>query len=84
MRRFAASSRAVLAVSLHATTDEVRDYLCPVNRRWPLAELITTLEHLFPRSSRSHHVLIEVLLGSGLGVSACAALSWWHVLGLLR
>ena len=29
-----------LAVSLHATTDALRDELVPVNRRWPLAELI--------------------------------------------
>jgi 23S rRNA (adenine2503-C2)-methyltransferase len=29
-----------LAVSLHATTDELRSQLMPVNRRWPLAELL--------------------------------------------
>jgi 23S rRNA (adenine2503-C2)-methyltransferase len=29
-----------LAVSLHATTDELRDRLAPVNRRWPIRELI--------------------------------------------
>ena len=29
-----------LAVSLHATTDALRDQLVPLNRRWPLAELI--------------------------------------------
>ena len=29
-----------LAVSLHATTDEVRDQLIPLNRRFPLAELL--------------------------------------------
>jgi 23S rRNA (adenine2503-C2)-methyltransferase len=29
-----------LAVSLHATTDEVRDRLVPVNRRWPIRELL--------------------------------------------
>ena len=33
LRAFAAASRAVLAVSLHATTDEVRDWVCPINRR---------------------------------------------------
>lgn len=36
MRRFAAASRAVMAVSLHATTDEVRDWIVPVNRRYGL------------------------------------------------
>jgi adenine C2-methylase RlmN of 23S rRNA A2503 and tRNA A37 len=29
-----------LAVSLHATTDELRDRLVPVNKRWPLRELL--------------------------------------------
>jgi adenine C2-methylase RlmN of 23S rRNA A2503 and tRNA A37 len=29
-----------LAVSLNATTDAVRDRLMPVNRRWPLRELL--------------------------------------------
>ena len=29
-----------LAVSLHAVTDEVRDEIVPLNRRWPIAELL--------------------------------------------
>jgi len=29
-----------LALSLHATTDEVRDRLMPVNRRWPIADVL--------------------------------------------
>jgi 23S rRNA (adenine2503-C2)-methyltransferase len=29
-----------LAISLHAARDELRDYLVPINRRYPLAELI--------------------------------------------
>jgi len=29
-----------LAVSLHATTDELRDELVPVNRRWPIREVL--------------------------------------------
>ncbi len=29
-----------LAISLHATTDELRSELMPVNRRWPLEELL--------------------------------------------
>jgi len=36
MRQFAAASKAVMAVSLHATTDEVRDWIVPVNRKWGL------------------------------------------------
>ncbi len=29
-----------LAISLHATTDELRDQLVPVNKRWPIRELL--------------------------------------------
>jgi 23S rRNA (adenine2503-C2)-methyltransferase len=35
-----------LAVSLHATTDAVRDRLVPLNRRFPLRELLATLGRL--------------------------------------
>ena len=35
-----------IAVSLHATTDDVRDRLVPLNRRFPLNELLATLRGL--------------------------------------
>jgi 23S rRNA (adenine2503-C2)-methyltransferase len=35
-----------IAVSLHATTDDVRDRLVPLNRRFPLKELLATLRGL--------------------------------------
>ena len=41
IRKLAASDLGVnLAVSLTATTDAVRDQIMPINRRWPIAELI--------------------------------------------
>lgn len=43
---------ASLAISLHAVTDEVRDKLIPVNRRYPLAQLSETLRTHFPRASK--------------------------------
>ena len=33
-----------LAVSLHGATDEVRDQIMPVNKKWPLSQLIPALE----------------------------------------
>jgi 23S rRNA (adenine2503-C2)-methyltransferase len=41
-----------LAVSLHAPTDAVRDELVPLNRRFPLAELMETLRSLETVSAR--------------------------------
>lgn len=41
IKRYADEGRQTpLAVSLHAATDEERDSLIPVNRRWPIADLI--------------------------------------------
>jgi 23S rRNA (adenine2503-C2)-methyltransferase len=42
MRRLAGEGLSVtLAVSLHAPDDELRDRLVPVNRRWPVAEVLS-------------------------------------------
>ncbi len=41
-----------LAISLHAATDEARSALLPVNRRWPLADLIDACRHYFDRTGR--------------------------------
>jgi 23S rRNA (adenine2503-C2)-methyltransferase len=54
-----------LAVSLHATTDEVRDQLVPINRRFPLAELLGTLRGL-PSLSPRHPVFFEYTLIEGV------------------
>ena len=43
IRRLTAEGLQVrLAVSLHAPDDELRDELVPVNRRWPVAEVLET------------------------------------------
>jgi 23S rRNA (adenine2503-C2)-methyltransferase len=54
-----------LAVSLHATTDAVRDELVPINRRFPLAMLLETLRGL-PRISRRHPIFFEYTLMEGI------------------
>jgi 23S rRNA (adenine2503-C2)-methyltransferase len=38
--KLAAETEVKLAVSLNATTDAQRDALMPINRRWPIAELL--------------------------------------------
>ena len=40
MKKLMEETHVNLAVSLHATTDEIRSQLMPVNRKYPLAELI--------------------------------------------
>jgi adenine C2-methylase RlmN of 23S rRNA A2503 and tRNA A37 len=48
LRQLRASGKAKLAVSLHATTDEVRSWIVPTNRKHPLNELIGALRELYP------------------------------------
>jgi 23S rRNA (adenine2503-C2)-methyltransferase len=54
-----------LAVSLHATTDAVRDELVPLNRRFPLRALLGTLASL-PELSRRRPVFFEYTLMEGV------------------
>src|SRR5262245_8327323 len=49
-----------LALSLHATTDELRDRLVPLNQRWPLAELLAATREYGRRTGR--RVTIEYTL----------------------
>ncbi|PIE19361.1 MAG: 23S rRNA (adenine(2503)-C(2))-methyltransferase RlmN [Proteobacteria bacterium] len=53
-----------LAISLHATTDELRSRLMPINRRWPLRELLAALR-AFPLPRR-RRVTFEYMLLAGL------------------
>jgi 23S rRNA (adenine2503-C2)-methyltransferase len=54
-----------LAVSLHATTDAVRDRLVPLNRRHPLADLLGALR-AEPLVSKRRPVLFEYTLLDGV------------------
>jgi 23S rRNA (adenine2503-C2)-methyltransferase len=50
-----------LAVSLNASTDEVRDRVMPVNKRWPLRELLAACRR-FPLEPRKRITFEYVLL----------------------
>ena len=53
IRRYADEQRQTpLAVSLHAATDEERSRLLPVNRRWPLAELMEACRYYVAKTGR--------------------------------
>jgi len=40
----------MLAISFHGTTDEIRDKLVPINKRWPIADLVEALR-AYPKAS---------------------------------
>jgi 23S rRNA (adenine2503-C2)-methyltransferase len=55
----------MLAVSFHATTDEVRDRLVPINKRWPIAELLDALR-AYPKASNSERITFEYVMLKGV------------------
>jgi len=53
IRRYADEQRQTpLAVSLHAATDEERGRLLPVNRRWPIADLMDACRYYVEKTGR--------------------------------
>ncbi|HOA23514.1 MAG TPA: 23S rRNA (adenine(2503)-C(2))-methyltransferase RlmN [Aggregatilineales bacterium] len=53
IRRFADEGLQVrLAISLHAATDEERSALLPVNRRYPIKDLIDAVQYYIERTNR--------------------------------
>jgi 23S rRNA (adenine2503-C2)-methyltransferase len=51
----------LLAVSFHATTDEVRDQLVPINRKWNIGALLETLR-AYPKLSNSERITFEYVM----------------------
>jgi 23S rRNA (adenine2503-C2)-methyltransferase len=65
IRRLAAERLQVtLAVSLHAPNDELRSDLVPVNRRWPIGELIAASQDYVVATGR--RVTFEYVLMAGV------------------
>ncbi|MBN2740959.1 MAG: 23S rRNA (adenine(2503)-C(2))-methyltransferase RlmN [Rhodobacteraceae bacterium] len=58
----------LLAVSFHATTDEVRDRLVPINKRWNIETLLNTLRE-YPRLSNSERITFEYVMLKGVNDS---------------
>ena len=51
-----------LAVSLHAPNDALRDRLVPINRKYPLAELMATCRHYLDKAPRDFITFEYVML----------------------
>lgn len=75
IKKFLMHSNVELAVSLHATTDAIRNRITPINYKYNINSLISVLEEFFPKeltlSSSSYSkprnfVFIEYLMLNGL------------------
>jgi 23S rRNA (adenine2503-C2)-methyltransferase len=83
IRRAATEPVAVnLAVSIHAPDDELRDRLVPVNRTWPIAELLEAVRVYVAATRR--RVSFEYALMSGVNDSPAQGAALGRLLDRLR
>ncbi|XVF84967.1 hypothetical protein PTKIN_Ptkin17bG0081200 [Pterospermum kingtungense] len=68
LKRFLHESRCALAVSLNATTDEVRNWIMPINRKYKLAVLLETLREEL-QFRHNYKVLFEYVMLAGINDS---------------
>jgi len=68
-----------LAVSLNATTDDVRSHIMPINQKFPIAELLDAMRAYVDKHGRKH-ILIEYVLLGGVNDSLDDAKRLIHLL----
>ncbi|KAK9188931.1 hypothetical protein WN944_020336 [Citrus x changshan-huyou] len=68
LKQFLNESNCALAVSLNATTDEVRNWIMPINRKYKLGLLIETLREEL-RFKNNYKVLFEYVMLAGVNDS---------------
>ncbi|CUI45258.1 23S rRNA (adenine(2503)-C(2))-methyltransferase RlmN [Cognatishimia activa] len=58
----------LLAISFHATDDETRDVLVPINKKWNIDALLKALAE-YPRASNSERITFEYVMLDGVNDS---------------
>ncbi|MBL3559977.1 23S rRNA (adenine(2503)-C(2))-methyltransferase RlmN [Rhodovulum sulfidophilum] len=66
--RTGAEIGCMLAISLHATTDELRNKIVPINRKYSLAQLFEALR-AYPKLSNSERITFEYVMLKGVNDS---------------
>ncbi|MFZ3007733.1 MAG: 23S rRNA (adenine(2503)-C(2))-methyltransferase RlmN [Phenylobacterium sp.] len=67
-------TQAMLAISLHATNDPLRDVLVPLNKKYPIAQLIEGIR-AYPGLSNARRVTFEYVMLKGVNDSPAEALA---------
>ncbi len=62
----------MLAISLHAVRDDLRDVLVPLNRKYPLAELLAACR-AYPGASNARRITFEYVMLKGVNDSPAEA-----------
>lgn len=63
---------AMLAISLHATNDKLRDELVPLNKKYPIKELLDACR-AYPGASNSRRITFEYVMLKGVNDSPAEA-----------
>jgi 23S rRNA (adenine2503-C2)-methyltransferase len=61
-----------LAISLHAVTDELRDVIVPINRKYPIKELLEACR-TYPGASNARRITFEYVMLKGVNDSLAEA-----------
>ncbi len=61
-----------LAISLHAVEDDLRDEIMPINRKYPLVQLLEACRR-YPRASNARRITFEYVMLRGVNDSAADA-----------
>jgi 23S rRNA (adenine2503-C2)-methyltransferase len=72
IQRLGAETGAMLAISLHATNDSLRDELVPINRKYPIAELLDACR-AYPDLSNARRITFEYVMLKGVNDSDAEA-----------
>ena len=72
LRALGERTQAMLAISLHATNDELRNKLVPLNKKYPIAELMAGIR-AFPGLSNARRVTFEYVMLKGVNDSPAEA-----------
>jgi 23S rRNA (adenine2503-C2)-methyltransferase len=72
IKRWGELSGTMLAISLHATRDALRDELVPINKKYPLAELLEACR-TYPGASNAKRITFEYVMLKGVNDSLADA-----------
>jgi 23S rRNA (adenine2503-C2)-methyltransferase len=70
--RWGEEAGTMLAISLHAVSDELRDKLVPINRKYPIAELMAACR-AYPGLSNARRITFEYVMLKGVNDSLADA-----------
>ena len=65
MKKLGETTSAMLAISLHATNDDLRNELVPINKKYPLTELLDACRR-YPGLSNARRITFEYVMLKGV------------------